>query len=104
MFSPKDSSFVAAALFFQQVNYLAALACPRVNLLLKDGGEWAGPGSSSSQLSFITTSLSSAADLPHLGNRNHTLLGPVGQIRQKRIPFEIIHVVNNNSINGKRIY
>lgn len=83
MFSLKDSSFVAAALFFQQVNYLAALACPRVNLHLKDGGEWAGPGSSSSHLSFITTSLSSAADLPHRGNRDHTLLVPVGQDRNK---------------------
>lgn len=83
MFSPKDSSFIAAALFFQQVNYLAALACPRVNLRLKDGGEWARPSSPSSPLSFITTSLSSAADLPHLGNRDHPLLGPVGQDRNK---------------------
>lgn len=76
--------------FFQEVNFSAALACPRVNLHPKDGGEWAGMGSLSSHLSFIATSLGSAADLSHLGNRDHTLFGPW---EQRQNPFEIIYLM-----------
>lgn len=45
MLSSKDSSSAAALLLSVRVNYLAVLSCPRVNLCLKDGGEWAGQGS-----------------------------------------------------------
>ena len=45
MLSSKDSSSATALLLFVQVNCLAVLSCPGVNLYLKDGGEWAGQGS-----------------------------------------------------------
>lgn len=45
MLSSKDSSSATALLLFAQVNCLAVLSCPGVNLCLKGGGEWAGRGS-----------------------------------------------------------
>lgn len=45
MLSSKDSSSATATLLIAQVNCLAVLSCPGVNLRLKDGGEWAGRSS-----------------------------------------------------------
>lgn len=45
MLSSKDSSSATALLLIVQVNCLAVLSCPGVNLRLKDGGEWAGRSS-----------------------------------------------------------
>lgn len=53
MLSSKGSSSTAALLLFVLVNYLGVLSCPRVNLCLKDGGEWAGQGSLSSLPSHL---------------------------------------------------
>lgn len=48
MLSSKGSSSAVALLLLMQVNYSGVLSCPRVNLCLKDGGEWATQSSLSS--------------------------------------------------------
>lgn len=53
MLSSKGSSSLAALLLFVRVNYLVVLSCSRVNVCLKDGGEWAGQGSLSSLPSHL---------------------------------------------------
>lgn len=61
MLSSKDSSSAVALLLLAQVNYLAVLSCPGVNLCLKNGGDWAGQGS----LSLLPSHLLSHCSLSH---------------------------------------
>lgn len=65
---------------WQPLHILESICIPRM--------EGSGQDCLSSHLSFIATSLGSAADLSQLGNRDHTLLGPW---EQRQNPTEIIY-------------